>query len=53
MAGITAAQFEKRYGPLARAEYAEYTGREALRTAFASMAASILNAMGLVGTAIH
>ena len=32
MASITAAQFEKRYGNLVRAEYAEYTGREALRT---------------------
>ena len=32
MAGITAAQFEKRYGAMCRAEYPEYTGREALRT---------------------
>ena len=32
MASITAAQFEKRHGKLVRAEYAEYTGREALRT---------------------
>ena len=36
MAKITAPQFEKRYGSLVRAEYAEITGREALRTALAA-----------------
>ena len=32
MVGITAAQFQKRYGHLVRAEYAEHTGYGALRT---------------------
>ena len=36
MATITAAQFEKRYGSLVRAEYAEYTGYGALCTALAA-----------------
>ena len=48
MAGITAADFERLYGALVRTEYAEYTGRVALRTALGERQPPIVVSDGLL-----